>query len=179
MSKNSLGGWSTSEFVRLPRKNYRLTYRGSMPISLVRMVETLAWELGRPVLPRITYRVGDPERMDRMWHGGASGRTHYRSGHVTLTAGTNLLRVKGTVLHEMAHWYNLDPTPHGAHFYRWLIALFRRFNVPMSHLHWGRQTKAVRDGRKLLEANPIVFRDRPRDGWKTTKPIKAKTATSV
>jgi hypothetical protein len=175
---NSLGSWSTAEFVRHPRQPHRLLYRGAMPADLVRLVETVAWELRMTTLPRITYRIGDPDgRLLRTHLGGASGRYTLMDEHITLTAGPDALRVKGTLLHELAHWLSRDSTPHGPAFYRYLIALFRRYDVPMSYLNWEGDTKAVREGRARLRRRPLIFRRTPRPTvGSTTPPIAPKKA---
>jgi hypothetical protein len=160
-SGNSLGGWSKWEFLSLERRPYMLTYRGAMPPDMVRLAEQVCWDLGRARVPYITWRIGNPIKLMLTHAGGASGNCNWLDDHIVITAGPDAEGNKATLLHEFAHLISRALPPHGASFYRHLIGLFERYDVPMSYLNYGRETAAVRAGSHRHHRSPIKF---PNDG---------------
>lgn len=176
IQKNSMGGYTRAEFLNLPRKAYQVTYRGKMPAALVRLVETLAWELRRPTIPYITWRFGDVERLERTHKGQASGRYTYIEDHIVITAGDDNDGNKATLLHELAHWQDKSRTPHGPAFWRYVYAFHRRFRVPMWLANYGLTTAAMRAGKHRLQRVTVKFPNAgkpcPTKGRRTTAPVQ-------
>lgn len=89
----------------------------------------------------------------------SSGVTRRSSGSISVTAGTDEVDQRLTLLHELAHW--LGPVPrrrrgrvlhHDARFYAIAFDLYRRHGVPDGEvlaLEGGRYPSALRHGRAL------------------------------
>jgi len=88
---------------------------------------------------------------------GSSGVTRRSAGSVSVTAGTDPVDQRLTLLHELAHW--LAPVPrrrrgrvqhHDARFYEIAFDLYRRFDIPDADVlvhEGGRYPSALRHAR--------------------------------
>ena len=88
---------------------------------------------------------------------GSSGVTRRSEGSVTVTAGTDPIDQRLTLLHELAHW--LGPVPrrrrgrvqhHDARFYEIAFDLYRRYDIPDADVlvhEGGRYPSALRHAR--------------------------------
>jgi hypothetical protein len=116
--------------------------------------------------------VAEPEvRWRRARRGASSGVTRRSAGSISVTAGTDELDQRLTLLHELAHW--LAPKPrrrrgrvqhHDAPFYAVAFDLYRRHGIPDAEVlvrEGGRYPSALRHARVLgIPGADDAWRDR-------------------
>lgn len=120
----------------------------------------------------------------------SSGVTRRSAGSISVTAGTDELDQRVTLLHELAHW--LGPIPrrrrgrvahHDARFYAIAFDLYRRHGIPDAEAlsrEGGRYPSALRHARALgisgADAAWQVRRDALRDGARSRQPVRVLMA---
>jgi hypothetical protein len=114
------------------------------------LVEEVCTAAGVP-LPRLLWR--------RVARSSSTGVTRQWAGTVSLTAGSDALDQRVTLLHELAHWLGPRPrrrrgrvTYHYAGFFERAFELYRRHGIPDSEAlerEGGRHPTALRHARAL------------------------------